>query len=152
MTKASLSYWSSVHYHHSRPGAGKGAESSTSCSESKQEKNGYLEATKKISESPTHSDTPTPTKPYLLIVPLPGPNYTHTTIVAFQWPFAGQRGLLYFHSWPLLCSTSDLSLCILCILHKPSWKDFSSKLPSTFLQIREVPILYWLRIVERLHE
>ena len=52
-------------------GAG-GSESSTSCSKGKQEKTGFQSARMRLLKLTAHSDTPIPTKPYLLILPLPG--------------------------------------------------------------------------------
>jgi hypothetical protein len=68
-----LSLWQETWQHPGRNDNG-GTESSTSCSEGKQEDCHPQAAKKKLSQSLPHSDTLPPTRPHLLIVPLPGPS------------------------------------------------------------------------------
>jgi hypothetical protein len=59
--------------HPGRHGAGR-AESSTSSSESCWWKIGFQATRNRVLKAHAHSNTPTPTRPHLLIVPLPGPS------------------------------------------------------------------------------
>jgi hypothetical protein len=68
-----LSSMQEVWQHPGRHGAG-AAESSISCSKDKQKKTGFPGAEKKVSESPCSQGLLPPTRPHLLIEPLPGPS------------------------------------------------------------------------------
>jgi len=60
--------------HSGRHGA-EGAESSTSCSKGKQKTDFQAARMNEVLKAQAPSDTPTPTEPHLLIVPLPGQAY-----------------------------------------------------------------------------